>query len=116
MLSQGFNLSLQSQVDALEVSLGLDIRTLDVYNIGKQLSQNPGGYGFSNTTQSALLTGNAANADQYLYWDTVHPTARVHDIFGQRARDLYVPEAAAVSFVLAIAVGTGLRRRRTPGL
>jgi outer membrane lipase/esterase len=82
-LSAGFNFSLYSQITPLETSLGINIIELDVFGIGKELKTNPA-FGFTNTTQSALLTGNAANAGQYLYWDTVHPTSRVHDIFALR--------------------------------
>jgi outer membrane lipase/esterase len=111
LLSQGFNASLFSQVDTLANNLGLDIWTLDIYSIGQELKTNPGAYGFTNTTQSALLTGNAANAAGYLYWDTVHPTARVHDIFAQRAAGL-VPEPGTALFVLLVVAGAGLRRKR----
>jgi phospholipase/lecithinase/hemolysin len=111
LLSQGFNASLFSQVDTLANNLGLDIWTLDIYSIGQELKTNPGAYGFTNTTQSALLTGNAANAAGYLYWDTVHPTARVHDIFAQRAAGL-VPEPGTALFVLLVVAGAGLMRKR----
>jgi outer membrane lipase/esterase len=108
-LSQGFNLSLDSQLDTLRQTQGLNIFELDVFSIGKELKANPGAFGFTNTTQSALLTGNAANADAYLYWDTVHPTARVHDIFAQRA---IIPEPCSVVLLLVAGLAACQGRRR----
>ena len=108
----GFNLSLHSQIPQLETTLGIDIVPLDIYSIGKELRANPGAFGFTNTTQSALLTGNAANADQYLYWDTVHPTAGVHNIFAARAAIL-LPEPGAAVMMTIFVTGLILRRSRT---
>ena len=113
-LSAGFNLSLYSQIPGLEASLGIDIVELDIWSIGKGLKKD---LSFTTTTQSALLTGNAANADQFLYWDTVHPTSRVHDIFGLRAFEaLGVPEPGTTVILLIVGSGLMLRRRRTGDL
>lgn len=113
LLSQGFNASLFSQVDALAANLGLNICTLDIYAIGQDLKTNPGAYGFTNTTQSALLTGNAASAAEYLYWDTVHPTARVHDIFAQRAATMcFIPEPGTAVCAVLAAAALGFPRKR----
>jgi outer membrane lipase/esterase len=114
LLSQGFNASLFSQVVTLENNLGIDICTLDIYGIGQELKTNPGAYGFTNTTQSALLTGNAANAAEFLYWDTVHPTARVHDIFAQQAAAI-CPEPATAMCVVLVVTAAGMQRRRAAG-
>ena len=110
LLSQGFNAALSSGLGNLRQSLGINLWELDVYGIGKELKANPGGFGFTNTTQSALLTGNAASAAEYLYWDTVHPTARVHDIFAIRATGVPEP-GAAILMVLGVGM-CGFRRMR----
>lgn len=101
MWTQGFNQTLASQVSGLESTFGIDIVLLDIYAIGKAMKNNPGAYGFTNTTDAALLTGNAAFADQYLYWDSVHPTSGVHDIFAREgARLLGVPEPSTTMILL----------------
>lgn len=111
--SRAFNQSLALGISDLRVSLGITLWELDVYAIGKSLKSNPGEFGFTNVTESALLSGHAANAAEYLYWDTVHPTARVHDIFGWEAAQL-VPEPG-VAWLVVMAAGAGcLRRRREP--
>lgn len=110
-LSAGFNFSLYSQIPFLETSLGINIVELDIWSIGKELKNNPAAFGFTNTTQSALLTGNAANAGEFLYWDTVHPTSRVHDIFAARAAGP-IPEPGTTVILFLFGTGTLLRRRR----
>jgi phospholipase/lecithinase/hemolysin len=112
--SRAFNTSLAMGISDLRVSLGVTLWELDVYGIGKSLKSNPGDFGFTNVTESALLSGNAANASEYLYWDTVHPTARVHDIFGGGAAQL-VPEPGVAWLVVMAGVAGCLRRRRVRG-
>jgi outer membrane lipase/esterase len=109
--SIAFNAALLSGMNSLESSLGVTIYDLDVYNISKDIKNSPATYGFTNTTQAALLTGNAANAAQYVFWDGVHPTTRVHDIIAQRALAT-VPEPTSAFLVLITGSLVALRRRR----
>jgi outer membrane lipase/esterase len=109
-LTSAFNSGLAAAVPGLESSLGINIFLLDVFGIAKELRNNPGSFGFTNTTDSALLTNNVANAGQYIYWDSVHPTARVHDIIAQRAAQL-IPEPSTL--MIAVVMAGGLLARRT---
>ena len=93
----------------MEAGLGIDIIELDIFSLAKELRSNPGAYGFANTTDSALLTGHAADAAEYLYWDTVHPTTRVHQVFADA-----VPEPASAVLLLLGVFGFATRRRRDP--
>lgn len=113
MLISAFNDTLATQIPMWETSLGIDIIPLDIYGIGKELSTNPSTFGFTNTTDSALLTGAAGEADSYLYWDTVHPTARVHEIFAREAGVCTVPEPTSTLYLFlpAIAGCAAVRRR-----
>ena len=122
LLSQGFNAALSSGLNNLRQNLGINLWELDVYGMGKELKNVPSAFGITNTTQSALLTGNAASAAEYLYWDAVHPTARVHKILGCGTSAMYltdscpcVPEPYA-ALLAAIGAGTAfLTRRRRDG-
>ena len=110
MWTQGFNATLASQIAGLESAYGIDIVLLDIYSIGKALKNDPG---FTNTTDSALLTGNAAFADQYLYWDSVHPTSGVHDIFAwEGALALGVPEPSTTMILVLFGCSLVTRRQR----
>ena len=123
LLSQGFNAALASGLSNLRQSLGINLWELDVYGIGKELKANPSAFGFTDTTQSALLSGNAAHAAEYLYWDTIHPTARVHEILGgNRSSSCLtdpcpcIPEPGAFALMALGAGAVFLRRVRAGGL
>jgi outer membrane lipase/esterase len=111
MFSIGFNLSLAATVPTLESNLGVEIFLLDMFAIGKGLQANAAALGFTNTTEGALTSGNVANADEFLYWDGVHPTARVHSIFGDKAYEA-IPEPSAVMLLWVFGAGLLARRNR----
>jgi phospholipase/lecithinase/hemolysin len=73
----------------------------------------PGAYGFTNVTAPCFDGASVcANPDQYIFWDTVHPTARVHQILGD-AFTAAVPEPSTLAlFVIALAVFAFSRRCR----
>jgi phospholipase/lecithinase/hemolysin len=108
--SMMFNMSLAASVPALEASLGINIRLLDVFSISKEIKADPGAYGITNTTLGALTSGNTASADQFAYWDDLHPTTRVHDLFANAAFAI-IPEPS--SAVLLCLSGAALLTRRT---
>ena len=62
---------------------------------------NPGAYGLTNVTTSALDDG-VLSGQGYLFWDTVHPTTAVQELIGNTAAGM-VPEPS--SFTLLLAAG-----------
>ena len=54
----------------------LNIKILDVYGLFQRLLSNQQAYNFYNITDSAQ--GTSVKADNYLFWDDVHPTASGH--------------------------------------
>jgi cholinesterase len=54
----------------------------DTAGLYRKMIGNPGSYGLTNVTQACYnAQGMVCSApDQYLYWDTLHPTAHVHQI------------------------------------
>jgi phospholipase/lecithinase/hemolysin len=99
-LSAQFNTSLGTMLDQLQSSnaanAALTIHRLDVASLFSQAIANPAAFGLTDVTHSAapgLTSGTssyntsqiAPNANQYLFWDDVHPTATVHAELAQYA-------------------------------
>ena len=87
-LSRSHNTALLTTVTGLASTRGLDITLIDNYGLTADMIENPGLYGLSNTTDPCFYptgqpgrdcaTPDAANAG--LFYDDIHPTARVHRI------------------------------------
>lgn len=120
---------LVSSVDALA---GIDAKLLDVNALFTQVRAAPGAFGLTNVTtpyvRSGIFNGQLTqgfdptiidptqNADNYLFYDEIHPTAAAHRLIAQRALAVVVPEGGTAG-LLAVGgamMGAGLvvRRRR----
>ncbi|HET7032698.1 MAG TPA: SGNH/GDSL hydrolase family protein [Casimicrobiaceae bacterium] len=113
-LTVGFNSLLGQTLTQLESMLpGLDIIGFDTFSFVDAAIANPAKYGFTNVTDPCFDGMNVcANPDQYIFWDTVHPTARSHQLLGN-AFFAAVPEPETLALVaLAIPAMSFFRRRR----
>lgn len=85
-----FNNLLDAELDVLENQLGITFIRLDTFSVFQRFLKQPKAFGFSNVTETALLSLNGevglgevvANPDQYLFWDAVHPTRITHRELG----------------------------------
>ena len=77
-LTSIFNSELSNALDQIS-SLGISTIRVDVVEVLNSIEANPKRYGFSNVTDSYLDTGEG-DPNQYLYWDSVHPTTRGHRV------------------------------------
>ena len=78
---------LDSTISALSAQgITITVARLDVYNFFLQAVAQPAAYGFTNVTDSAQ--GANVQADNYLFWDDVHPTTSGHSQVAQLAADL----------------------------
>ncbi len=112
-LVNGFNTLLEGEIANQRSALGINIFEMDVHGIYEDILANPDAYVFDNVTDPASLTGNAANADTYLYWDGVHPTDSVHEIFAANAAQaIGIPEPSSSLLVLSGSLMLMIRRRR----
>ncbi len=95
--SQQFNTSLSTMLDGLESgNPALSVFGFDVAALFNEAIADPQAFGLTNVTDAAapgLQPGAssydtnqiAPNANEYLFWDDLHPTAAVHAILSQRA-------------------------------
>jgi phospholipase/lecithinase/hemolysin len=128
-----FNNVLDTMLDSLEAgNPALKVLRFDVAGLFNQAIANPANFGLTNVTQAAapgLQPGAssyntsqiAANANQYLFWDDLHPTATVHAALAQAALDLLLSppgdfnhdrQVDAADYVVW---RDGLGTKRTPG-
>jgi phospholipase/lecithinase/hemolysin len=89
-LAQGFNENLDATVLApLRGLPGIQIVGLDVNTKLNDLFTNPARFDLTEA-RAPCVTPNLApfqckNADQYLFWDGIHPTTAAHGIIAQEA-------------------------------
>lgn len=76
-LSAAYNQYLGAALDSLEQA-GIHTMRLDSFAVLGAVAANPAKYGFTNVNQPYLAVGG--NPDQFLFWDTVHPTTAGHAV------------------------------------
>lgn len=91
-LTSQHNSLLASTVSDLDNSLAdAELITLPVNQLFEEILANPKEYGLTNTSESFLdpdtLTPNGKASDEYLFWDSIHPTATVHEAVGDLATE-----------------------------
>lgn len=118
-LSQQFNAMLVAMLD----ELAFEVHRLDVYEAFNALMANADALGFTNTTapcytgDDLTFTGGGsvcANPDEYLFWDTIHPTWRAHEILADAALQVLAVPLPGTLALAMFALGA-LLVRRAPG-
>ena len=91
---------------------GTDIRRFDAYGLGIRLNADPAAFGLAglNTTLPCVTAGTAPACTGLEFFDAVHPTDGIYQIFG-RGLAATVPEPAALALFGLGALGLALRRR-----
>jgi phospholipase/lecithinase/hemolysin len=92
---ESFDEALGEVLDELEADLPISIYRLDLLALTDDIIANPSDYGLTNITDKACPGCNGgfptegaehtvvSNPDEYLYWDGVHYTTVVHEIFAE---------------------------------
>jgi phospholipase/lecithinase/hemolysin len=129
-LTAAINTALTGVLAGLEAALPIDLITLDVRSLFNSAATNPAQYGLTNVN-SPCFTGAVdrpgtvcANPDEYLFWDSVHPSTVAHQILGDYALaaladwgvlpggPTLVAEPATLVMLAGGLLGLGLMRRR----
>jgi phospholipase/lecithinase/hemolysin len=75
--SEGFNGALQATLAAYS----LEVIEFDAFGAFQDVVNDPGAFGFVNVTEPCFDgTGVCGNPDEYLFWDSVHPTTQGHQV------------------------------------
>jgi phospholipase/lecithinase/hemolysin len=77
------NSDLQTEIPLLASFYGIKIDLIDVNPLFTELVNDPGAFGFKNSTGEAYnpSTGiEVKHPNQYVFWDGFHPTTRVHKL------------------------------------
>ena len=106
--------------NALAGISGIQIIEFNLFKFLQDLVANPGQLGLTNVstpcyTGFVLPNANAtecATPDEFLFWDLVHPTTRVHAALAQAVLAA-IPEPSIVMLIILPLFGIFLLRRRT---
>jgi phospholipase/lecithinase/hemolysin len=88
-LASQYNSDLAASVQQLEASGALKIDLLDTFSVIDQVIANPSAHGFTNVTDpvwtgnltdpnSGTLNATGSAQNQFLFFDSLHPTAQAH--------------------------------------
>jgi outer membrane lipase/esterase len=84
-ISVAFNASLHAAIATWRaLDPGLTILEFDTFDALRNVTSNPAAFGLTNVSDPCF-TGVTVCGDpsQYLYWDSLHPSASGHQILGQ---------------------------------
>ena len=88
-ITQNFNAGLDGAVAQLSALPGITIVRLDAFRLLNDLTADPTAFGLTNVTAACITSGVAPftcqDADEYLFWDGIHPSKAVHAITAQEA-------------------------------
>ncbi|MFL5282312.1 MAG: SGNH/GDSL hydrolase family protein [Rhodopila sp.] len=119
-LSATYNAALIADIQALVAGTSISVSLVDTFSLIDAAVSTPNAYGFTDVTApcySGPYTGGGSGCrtqDQYLFWDSVHPTAAGHAIIAAAA-EAALPEPGTLAVLAFGLIGLGaLRTGRSP--
>lgn len=96
-----YNQLLDDALDGLEKNLDISVVRFDTFGLVSKVGSSPSAFGFANVTEPAFdlatLT-TVPNPNEYLYWDTLHPTAAAHAVLGKAAVNAFLNRSMKLAF------------------
>jgi outer membrane lipase/esterase len=95
-----FSMALNAGLGQIIGSLPQDaeVEVLDVFGTVAQLIANPDQFGLTNVTDGCITPNDppfsCKKPNEYLFWDGIHPTKAVHEIFADVAFEVLIPVVA----------------------
>lgn len=117
-VSNAFNSELATDLSMiLATDTGLNLYNLDLAGLIHDAVIDPNAFGLKNVKEQAYTnddtfagTGTAvSDPNDYLFWDSIHPTTVGHDLIAAAALTA-VPEPASLALLLALGAPMLLRR------
>lgn len=100
-----FNTQWQTDILVLD-TLGLDVIGVNVNGLFNQMQADPAAFGFTNTSAPCQFNPSCTNPNQYVFWDTEHPTTEADKYVADLAAyDLATPEPPTYSLLLLGGLG-----------
>jgi len=107
-VSADYNAALHAALQAIS---GIEILEFDTFGYLQNLVADPGRLGITdarNACYNGFVTPNAnpvecSNADEFLFWDIIHPTTQVHAEIAARMLAL-IPEPSTLALLLPLLV------------
>jgi phospholipase/lecithinase/hemolysin len=86
-----YNSDLAAALQPLEASGALKVDLVDTFSVLNNLNANPGAFGLTDVTDpvwtgnltdsnSGTLRATGAGQNQFLFFDSLHPTAQAHSL------------------------------------
>ena len=90
VLSGLYNGFLEGALQQLEMLPGIEIHRLDMAGFIDDVVASPADFGIANAMSPCLMffsesDAKCENADEYLFWDGIHPTAAAHQVLADEA-------------------------------
>ncbi len=90
-LGDNYNSFLAAALGSLQSSSslpGINIIQVDLQGLDNEINADPAAFGITNNTDACLLVQCFLDPnngpDGFRYWDTIHPTAKTHEIYAER--------------------------------